>query len=68
MNLDAYTIGVNRTDKEMENTTCGCRETGNPDEYGEGSSLPCMDYMNGLFGNPEITCRNCIFCVPIKQD
>ena len=61
--LNSCYIGRNRTDEEMENRVCSCPETGNPNEFGDGSSLPCMSDFNGLIGYPEITCRNCIYCI-----
>ena len=60
---DAY-IGYERTTEQMENCHCVCPETGNPDEFGDGSSLPCMNDMNGLLG-VEIKCSNCIYCQKI---
>ncbi len=45
----------------MKGTTCTCPETGNPDEYGNGSSLPCMA--------PDVwtlTCKQYIYCRKIK--
>lgn len=62
--LNSCYIGYNRTDEEMENRVCSCPETGSPNEFGDGSSLPCMSDFNGLMGYPEITCRNCIYCIP----
>lgn len=61
MFYDAY-IGYDRTEEEMKGRTCTCPETGHPDEFGDGSSLPCMSDMNGLYGYPAITCRNCSYC------
>ena len=61
MFFDAY-IGYDRTDEEMKDRHCTCPETGTPDEYGDGSSLPCMSDMNGLGGFPDLCCRNCIYC------
>ena len=54
------------TPEEMKGTTCTCPETGNPDEYGDGSSLPCMAHDNGMFGQPVLTCKQCIYCRKIK--
>lgn len=59
---DAY-IGYDRTEEEMKDRVCTCPETGNPDEFGDGSSLPCMSEMNGMFGYTEIHCSNCAYCV-----
>ena len=61
--LNSCYIGRNRTNEEMENRVCSCPETGNPNEFGDGSSLPCMSDFNGLMGYPEITCRNSIYCI-----
>lgn len=61
MFTEAY-IGYDRTEEEMKGRTCTCPETGNPDEFGDGSSLPCMNDMNGMCGYPEIHCRNCVYC------
>ena len=58
---DAY-IGRERTPEEMKGRRCTCPETGNPDEFGDGSSLPCMHDMNGMCGHPEIHCANCCYC------
>lgn len=62
MFADAY-IGYERTDEEMKDRVCVCPETGHPDEFGDGSSLPCMSDMNGLCGYPYIRCKNCSYCV-----
>lgn len=61
MFTEAY-IGYDRTEEEMKGRTCTCPETGNPDEFGDGSSLPCMSDMNGMCGYPEIHCHNCVYC------
>lgn len=59
---DAY-IGYDRTDDEMQDRVCICPESGNPDEFGDGSSLPCMSDMNGMLGYPNLKCCNCVYCV-----
>ena len=57
--------------EEMKGRICTCPETGTPDEYGDGSSLPCMSPDNGMFGQPILTCDKCIYCnikpAPIKS-
>ena len=45
------------TQEEMKDRVCGCIETGNPDEYGDGSLLPCISNER----NNELTCRTCIY-------
>lgn len=47
------------TQEEMKDRVCACVETGNPDECGDGSSLPCM---SNEFDN-NLTCRTCIYCM-----
>ena len=56
------------TPEEMKGTTCTCSETGNPDEFGDGSSLPCMAPDMGMFGQPVLTCKQCIYCRKIIKE
>lgn len=51
------------SDEEMIGTICSCPETGNPDEFGDGSSLPCMAPDMGMLGKPTLTCKQCIYCI-----
>lgn len=50
---------IELTDDEMKGRVCGCRETGNPDEYGDGSSLPCMS----MDPDNDLRCKQCIYCM-----
>ena len=50
------------SEEETKGRICTCPETGTPDEYGNGSSLPCMAPDMGLFGQPVLTCSKCIYC------
>jgi hypothetical protein len=63
--IDAY-IGYERTEEEMVGRHCTCPENPNVDEWGDNSWLPCMAMDNGMFGNPEIICRNCMYCQKVK--
>lgn len=49
------------TKEEMENTVCTCPETGHPDEFGDGSSLPCMEI------DSELRCCQCTWCKLRKE-
>jgi len=60
---DAY-IGYDRSEEEMKGRVCTCPETGNPDEVGDGSSLPCMSPINGMLGHIDLHCSNCSYCQP----
>lgn len=51
------------TQEEMKGRVCSCPETGNPDEFGDGSSLPCM----GMELDNELRCCKCIYCVERDQ-
>lgn len=46
-------------EEDMEGRVCSCPETGNPDEFGDGSSLPCM----GWELDNDLRCSMCIYCV-----
>lgn len=50
---------VELTKAEMKDCVCSCPETGNPDEFGDGSSLPCI----GLERDNTLKCCQCIYCV-----
>ncbi len=60
--IDCY-IGYERSEEDMKGRKCSCIETGNPNEFGDGSSLPCMSDMNGLMGYPDLHYANCIYCI-----
>lgn len=47
------------TEEQMEGRVCFCSETGNPDEFGDGSSLPCMS----MEPDNMLRCKTCIYCV-----
>lgn len=51
---------VELTDEEMKGRVCSCPETGNPDEYGDGSSLPCMEH---TLEEITLKCSKCIYCI-----
>lgn len=44
---------------EMEGRVCSCPETGQPDEFGDGSSLPFMS----MEIDNNLSCNKCIYCI-----
>lgn len=51
---------IELTKEEMKGRVCSCPEAGNPDEFGDGSSLPCMDWSPDV----NLPCSKCIYCIP----
>lgn len=54
---------VELTKEEMQGRVCSCPETGNPDEFGDGSSLPCMS----MEPDNKLKCSKCIYCIKREQ-
>lgn len=50
---------IELSEKEMEGRVCSCPETGQPDEFGDGSSLPCMS----MEIDNNLSCNKCIYCI-----
>lgn len=51
---------VELTEEELKDRVCFCPETGNPNEFSDGSSLPCKQM------DSDLPCSKCIYC--IKSD
>lgn len=49
---------IELTSEEMKGRFCSCPETNSSNEFGDGSSLPCMSWEP----DNNLTCKQCIYC------